>query len=86
MALLNRGYLNYMDMKKFLKNSSKTLVIFVSDRYCRCEFKIPIVIEKERPQPLAQTGEIDEEELIVTAYTKVSSSYYLETFTKQFEV
>ncbi|XP_045192190.1 phagosome assembly factor 1-like [Mercenaria mercenaria] len=38
--------------------------------YCRCEFKIPVIIEREKPQPLAQTGEIEEEEIIITAYSK----------------
>ncbi|WAR12750.1 CP070-like protein [Mya arenaria] len=41
--------------------------------YCRCEFKIPLIIERERPQPLAQTGEIDEEEVVITAYSKWDS-------------
>lgn len=41
--------------------------------YCRCDFKIPVTIEREKPQPLAQTGEIEEEELIITPYTKWES-------------
>lgn len=41
--------------------------------YCRCDFKIPVTIEREKPQPLAQTGEIEEEEVIVTPYSKWDS-------------
>lgn len=41
--------------------------------YCRCDFKIPITIEREKPQPLAQTGEFEEEEVIITAYSKWDS-------------
>ena len=35
-----------------------------------------MVIEHEKPQPLAQTGETEEEEIIVTAYSKVTISLY----------
>jgi hypothetical protein len=30
-----------------------------------------VIVEREKPQPLAQTGEIEEEEVIITAYSKV---------------
>ncbi|KAK3580322.1 hypothetical protein CHS0354_003556 [Potamilus streckersoni] len=38
--------------------------------YYRCEFKIPVIFEKEKPQPLAQTGEKEEEELVITTFSK----------------
>lgn len=41
--------------------------------YCRCDFKIPVTVEREKPQPLAQTGEFEEEEVILTAYSKWDS-------------
>ena len=37
--------------------------------YYRCEFKIPVVVENTKPK-LIQTGENDEEEVIITAYSK----------------
>ncbi|KAL3858968.1 hypothetical protein ACJMK2_009213 [Sinanodonta woodiana] len=38
--------------------------------YYRCDFKIPVIIEKEKPQPLAQTGEVEEEVVVITAFSK----------------
>ncbi|KAJ8303189.1 hypothetical protein KUTeg_019585, partial [Tegillarca granosa] len=41
----------------------------VDTRYYRCEFKIPVIVETIKPK-LIQTGENDEEEVIITAYSK----------------
>ncbi|XP_052233551.1 phagosome assembly factor 1-like [Dreissena polymorpha] len=63
---------NTHEVKKFLLHTNYP-GHFNFNMYCRCEFKIPVIIEREKPQPLAQTGETEEEEVIITAYSKWDS-------------
>ena len=50
--------------------STNTLFYCLCPRYCRCEFKLPIVVEPNRVGQ-AQTIVMEDDLLVITAYSKV---------------